>query len=76
MLLQKGGRCVYFGDIGANSRTIIDYFETKGAIKCAEKANPAECKLIYNQVPLEVPKTTDRFQNRHLASPRSSVWTI
>jgi ATP-binding cassette subfamily G (WHITE) protein 2 (SNQ2) len=47
LLLQIGGQCVYFGDIGENSRTIIQYFETNGAAKCPEKANPAECKLSY-----------------------------
>ncbi|KAL7904164.1 Brefeldin A resistance protein [Trichoderma velutinum] len=42
LLLQKGGQTVYFGDIGENSRTIIDYFEHNGASKCADTANPAE----------------------------------
>jgi ATP-binding cassette subfamily G (WHITE) protein 2 (SNQ2) len=42
LLLKKGGKTVYFGDIGKNSRTLIDYFESHGAKKCGEEANPAE----------------------------------
>lgn len=42
LLLRKGGQTVYFGDIGENSSTIIDYFEGQGARKCEAKENPAE----------------------------------
>lgn len=42
LLLKKGGRTVYFGDIGANSRTLIDYFERNGSRKCESSENPAE----------------------------------
>ena len=59
MLLQKGGRCVYFGDIGVHSRTIIDYFESNGAAKCPDKANPAECKSRYITILLEVITAAD-----------------
>lgn len=45
LLLQKGGRCVYFGEIGTNSKGVIDYFERRGSIKCAPKTNPAEYML-------------------------------
>ena len=31
LLLKKGGQSVYFGDIGENSRTILNYFESQGA---------------------------------------------
>jgi ABC-type glycerol-3-phosphate transport system permease component len=33
---------VYFGNIGENSKTITEYFETNGAKPCAATANPAE----------------------------------
>ncbi|KAE8443953.1 hypothetical protein EG329_001177 [Mollisiaceae sp. DMI_Dod_QoI] len=46
LLLQQGGRCVYFGDIGANSKGVISYFEAHGATKCTPKTNPAEYILI------------------------------
>lgn len=45
LLLAKGGRTVYFGDLGKDSQTVVDYFEGYGAPKCLEGANPAEYVL-------------------------------
>ncbi|KAK7035399.1 Multidrug resistance protein [Paramarasmius palmivorus] len=45
LFLTRGGRTVYFGDIGPDSRTLIDYFERNGADPCPPKANPAEWML-------------------------------
>lgn len=45
LFLAKGGRTVYFGDIGENSRDMLGYFEGKGARKCGEQENPAEYLL-------------------------------
>ncbi|KAF9439085.1 hypothetical protein BGZ76_000047 [Entomortierella beljakovae] len=42
LLLAKGGRTVYFGDLGTDSSTLISYFEKNGAPKCAPDVNPAE----------------------------------
>jgi len=42
LFLAKGGRTVYFGEIGENSRTLLNYFESNGAEKCGEDENPAE----------------------------------
>ncbi|CAI4331039.1 BAQ_1a_G0008910.mRNA.1.CDS.1 [Saccharomyces cerevisiae] len=42
LLLRKGGQTVYFGDIGKNSGTILNYFERNGARKCDSSENPAE----------------------------------
>lgn len=42
LLLKKGGQTVYFGDIGENSSTILDYFERNGARHCEQSENPAE----------------------------------
>lgn len=41
LLLARGGKTVYFGDIGDNAQTIKDYFATRGA-PCPKDANPAE----------------------------------
>ncbi|KAG5926361.1 hypothetical protein E4U42_003395 [Claviceps africana] len=41
LLLAKGGKTVYFGDIGENACTIRDYFGRNGA-PCPEEVNPAE----------------------------------
>jgi ABC-type multidrug transport system, ATPase component len=45
LLLKKGGKTVYFGDIGNHSKTILDYFERNGARKCEDSENPAEYVL-------------------------------
>ncbi|KIW21365.1 hypothetical protein PV08_01945 [Exophiala spinifera] len=45
LFLMKGGKTIYFGDIGPNSKTLLDYFERNGAPKCDENANPAEYML-------------------------------
>lgn len=42
LLLKKGGKTVYFGDIGHNSKTLISYFERNGARRCEPGENPAE----------------------------------
>lgn len=42
LLLKKGGKTVYFGDVGDNSRTLLDYFERQGGRKCETLENPAE----------------------------------
>lgn len=42
LFLAKGGRTVYFGDIGPSCSTLINYFESKGSQPCAPDANPAE----------------------------------
>lgn len=42
LLLKKGGKMVYFGDLGHNSSTLIEYFERNGGRHCAPEENPAE----------------------------------
>jgi ATP-binding cassette subfamily G (WHITE) protein 2 (SNQ2) len=42
LLLARGGKTVYFGDIGPNSRTMLEYFERNGAPHCEDHENPAE----------------------------------
>jgi ABC-type multidrug transport system ATPase subunit len=45
LFLAKGGKTVYFGDIGKNSETLLNYFESNGAPKCGDDDNPAEYML-------------------------------
>ncbi|KAF7198131.1 ABC multidrug transporter atrI [Pseudocercospora fuligena] len=45
LFLRKGGKTVYFGNIGENSHTLLDYFERNGARKCDAEENPAEYML-------------------------------
>jgi ATP-binding cassette subfamily G (WHITE) protein 2 (SNQ2) len=40
LLLKKGGRTVYFGDLGPNATTLIDYFERNGSRLCMPDENP------------------------------------
>ncbi|KAK4209948.1 putative ATP-binding cassette transporter [Rhypophila decipiens] len=45
LFLAKGGKTVYFGDIGRNSQSLLTYFETNGARQCGDQENPAEYML-------------------------------
>jgi ATP-binding cassette subfamily G (WHITE) protein 2 (PDR) len=45
LLLAKGGRTVYFGDIGSGSEILLDYFARNGAPQCPSGTNPAEYML-------------------------------
>ncbi|RYP54444.1 hypothetical protein DL768_000750 [Monosporascus sp. mg162] len=45
LFLAKGGKTVYFGDVGENSKTMTSYFERNGAPPCPPDANPAEWML-------------------------------
>ncbi|KAJ5955225.1 hypothetical protein N7501_009504 [Penicillium viridicatum] len=44
LLLQRGGECIYHGDIGHDSQILLDYFRRNGA-DCPVDANPAEWML-------------------------------
>ncbi|KAH6666409.1 putative ABC transporter [Halenospora varia] len=45
LFLAKGGRTVYYGDIGENSCILTSYFEKNGGHPCPVDANPAEWML-------------------------------
>ena len=40
--MAAGGKTIYFGDLGRNSRTLLNYFKGSGARPCEERENPAE----------------------------------
>lgn len=40
LLLRKGGQVVYHGELGNDSKKIIDYFEKHGARPCTPDENP------------------------------------
>ena len=58
LLLQKGGRTAYFGELGPNSSTLINYFEKRSGILCGENANPAE--YILDVIGAGATATTDK----------------
>ncbi|KAI1297534.1 hypothetical protein EDD11_007114 [Mortierella claussenii] len=82
LLLAKGGRTVFFGELGQDSSKLIEYFEKNGAPKCAADANPAEYILdvvnsrhsdldwpvIWNASPEKVQLLQDIQQTRHSLS--------
>ncbi|KAJ4408298.1 Multidrug resistance protein [Didymella pomorum] len=45
LFLAKGGRTVYYGDVGAGSKILVDYFVRNGGHPCPPAANPAEWML-------------------------------
>jgi ATP-binding cassette subfamily G (WHITE) protein 2 (PDR) len=45
LFLAKGGKTVYFGEIGENSKTLTNYFVRNGGHPCPAEANPAEWML-------------------------------
>ncbi|KAK5655072.1 hypothetical protein OQA88_5971 [Cercophora sp. LCS_1] len=71
LLLARGGKMVYFGEIGDNAQTIKDYFARHG-FPCPEEANPAEHMIDV------VSGTLGRDQDWNkiwLASPESEAVT-
>lgn len=47
LFLAKGGRTVYFGGIGEESRILLDYFETNGARACGQSENVSRVHFIF-----------------------------
>ncbi|XMA11583.1 hypothetical protein WAI453_004374 [Rhynchosporium graminicola] len=45
LFLAKGGRTVYFGEVGEGSHILTKYFERISGISCPPSANPAEWML-------------------------------
>nr|XP_018999174.1 ATP-binding cassette transporter [Kwoniella mangroviensis CBS 8507]OCF62635.1 ATP-binding cassette transporter [Kwoniella mangroviensis CBS 8507] len=45
LFLAKGGKTVYFGEVGKGSHILIDYFTRNGAPECPPGENPAEWML-------------------------------
>lgn len=53
LLLLEDGKCLYFGDIGADTAILKSYFETRGARKCGDEENPAEWMMAVSETPTE-----------------------
>ncbi|WVO17570.1 hypothetical protein L204_105267 [Cryptococcus depauperatus] len=51
LLLAKGGKTVYYGEVGEGSRVVIDYFERNGPVRCLAGENPAEWMLSATGTP-------------------------
>ncbi|KAL5521040.1 hypothetical protein ACEPAG_8962 [Sanghuangporus baumii] len=61
LVLHKGGKMVYFGDIGNDCEIMIDYFERNGAQLCSASENPVEwmmnviCSDDHAYIPIDWP---------------------
>ncbi|RGP59651.1 hypothetical protein FLONG3_11122, partial [Fusarium longipes] len=42
LLMARGGRVAYFGDIGKDSEAVLRYFDARASRKCRDAENPAE----------------------------------
>ncbi|KAL0960159.1 hypothetical protein HGRIS_011794 [Hohenbuehelia grisea] len=58
LLLKKGGQTVYFGDVGPQSSTMINYFQRNGSRECHPDENPAE--FILDVIGAGATATADR----------------
>lgn len=57
LFLARGGKTVYFGDVGPKSEVLIEYFAAKGAPSCPTDGNPAEWTLdILNNPSIDWPQ--------------------
>ncbi|KEQ86373.1 hypothetical protein D6C84_04937 [Aureobasidium pullulans] len=45
LFLARGGKTIYFGEVGQGSHILTSYFERNGAHQCPPDANPAEWML-------------------------------
>jgi hypothetical protein len=45
LFLAKGGKTVYFGEVGSDAKILSAYFERNGGHPCPPDANPAEWML-------------------------------
>ncbi|KAL4779039.1 ABC-2 type transporter-domain-containing protein [Aspergillus varians] len=61
LLLARGGKTVYFGDIGENAATIKCYFGRNG-VECPSASNPADFMIDVVTGGIEAAKDTDWHQ--------------
>lgn len=45
LFLARGGKTVYFGEVGNDSSSLLEYFQSHGGRQCGEDENPAEYML-------------------------------
>jgi ABC-type multidrug transport system ATPase subunit len=45
LMMARGGKVAYFGDIGKSSETVLEYFGVRAPRKCEASENPAEYLL-------------------------------
>ncbi|KAF1948956.1 hypothetical protein CC80DRAFT_529725 [Byssothecium circinans] len=57
LLIERGGRTIYFGDTGPESKSVITYFQSRGALPYAKGQNPAEWLLAATSTSFQPPNT-------------------
>lgn len=64
LLFLSGGKSLYFGEIGRDSKILTTYFEKRGAQRCEAMENPAEWLL----------RVTDGIQNSESGVDWAEQW--
>ncbi|KAI9874352.1 MAG: hypothetical protein M1830_009844 [Pleopsidium flavum] len=73
LLLERGGRTLYFGGIGPSSETVIKYFEKNGARSCKPEENPAEWILNVTGAAVGPQDTHDWSQRWRSSTERQEI---
>lgn len=73
LLFLANGKSVYFGDIGPDSKVLINYFEKRGARRCATEENPAEWLLDVTGGVASSQNTTDWPEQWQMSEERQEV---
>lgn len=64
LLFLSEGRSAYFGELGAGSQVLIEYFERNGARKCGPNENPAEWLVEITQTSRTWPDIWSQSEER------------
>ncbi|VUC35730.1 unnamed protein product [Clonostachys rosea] len=75
LLLSDHGETAYFGDIGQDASTLIQYFESRGAPKCPTGGNPAEWIMSIVSAGEHPPAITTEQEPKESKGPSNSETT-
>lgn len=73
LLFLVDGKTVYFGDVGPDSRILINYFEGHGARKCGVEENPAEWLLDVTSHAPDLKKEMTWPEAWHVSEERQDI---
>lgn len=73
LLFLQHGRSIYFGEIGPQSRTLIDYFEKKNIRRCEVEENPADWLLDVTGRDLSTSQAIDWHDTWQTSQERKTI---
>jgi hypothetical protein len=78
LLLNNSGKTLYFGEVGQDASTLVNYFESNGAPECRQGENPAEwmfeiTRSIEPSIERSEPKTEEWSEKWQQSQQRQSV---